>query len=58
MSRYELLRQFADSWALLGMCLLFLGFVGWTFRPGARRHHDEAARLIFRPEELGNLSDD
>ncbi|WP_313669808.1 cbb3-type cytochrome c oxidase subunit 3 [Sandarakinorhabdus sp.] len=50
MSRYELLRQFADSWALLGMCLLFLGFVGWTFRPGARRHHDEAAKLIFRSD--------
>lgn len=58
MSRYELLRHFADSWALLGMCLLFLGFVGWTFRPGARRHHDEAAQLIFRPEELGSHSDD
>lgn len=50
MSRYELLRQFADSWALLVMCLLFLSFVGWTFRPGARRHHDEAAQLIFRSD--------
>jgi len=50
MSRYELLRQFADSWALLAMCLMFLGFVGWTFRPGAGRRHDEAARLIFRSD--------
>ncbi len=52
MSRYEMLRHFADSWALLAMVLLFLGFVGWTFRPGARRHHEDAARLIFRPDDL------
>jgi cytochrome c oxidase cbb3-type subunit IV len=50
MSRYEILRHFADSWALLAMFILFLGFVGWTFRPGARRHHHDAAHLIFRSE--------
>jgi cytochrome c oxidase cbb3-type subunit 4 len=48
MSTYELLRHFADSWALLAMMLLFLGLVGFTFRPAARRHHDEAASMIFR----------
>ncbi|OSZ67030.1 CcoQ/FixQ family Cbb3-type cytochrome c oxidase assembly chaperone [Sphingomonas sp. IBVSS1] len=48
MSDYESLRHFADSWGLLAMTLLFLGFVGWTFRPGARRRHDEAAAMIFR----------
>lgn len=58
MSRYELLRHFADSWALLGMCLLFLGLVGWALRPGARRHHDDAARMIFGPEPVGSDSDD
>lgn len=50
MSQYELLRQFADSWALLAMLLLFLGLVGWTFRPGARRHLDDAATMIFRSD--------
>jgi cytochrome c oxidase cbb3-type subunit IV len=50
MSRYDLLRHFADSWGLLAMVFLFLVFVGWTFRPGARRRHDEAARLIFRSD--------
>lgn len=53
MSRYDLLRHFADSWALLAMVCLFLGFVGWTFRPRARRHHDKAAQMIF-----GSDSDD
>jgi cytochrome c oxidase cbb3-type subunit 4 len=58
MSRYEVLRHFADSWALVGMCLLFLGLVGWTFRPSARRHHEDAARLIFTPEKPGSDRDD
>ena len=48
MSDYELLRQFADSWGLLAMLVLFLALVGWTFRPGARRHLDDAATMIFR----------
>ncbi|WP_353216775.1 cbb3-type cytochrome c oxidase subunit 3 [Sandarakinorhabdus sp.] len=51
MSTYELLRQFADSWALLAMVVLFLGLIGWTFRPGARRHLDDAARSIFRSDK-------
>jgi cytochrome c oxidase cbb3-type subunit IV len=58
MSTYELLRQFADSWALLAMLLLFLGLVGWALRPAARRHYDDAANLIFRPDSLGSERDD
>lgn len=58
MSTYELMRHFADSWALLAMTLLFLGLVGWALRPTARRHYDEAAQLIFRPEKSGSDSDD
>jgi cytochrome c oxidase cbb3-type subunit 4 len=50
MSDYETLRHFADSWGLLAMTLLFLGLVGWTFRPGARRHLDDAANMIFRSD--------
>lgn len=50
MSDYELLRHFADSWGLLAMTLLFLGLVGWTFRPGARRRLDDAATMIFRSD--------
>ncbi len=47
---YDALRHFADSWGLVMMAVLFAGFVGWTFRPGARHHHDTAATSIFRPD--------
>ena len=51
---YDELRHFADSWGLVMMAVLFLGFVGWTFRPGARDHHDTAARSIFQPDPPGS----
>ena len=44
---YEDLRQFADSWGLLFMALLWLGFALWTFRPAAKNMHDDAANMIF-----------
>lgn len=50
---YETLRQFADSWGLVAMTLLFIGLVGWTFRRGARPHHDRAAHMIFEDEDNG-----
>jgi cytochrome c oxidase cbb3-type subunit 4 len=48
MDTYGLLREFADSWALLALTLIFLGVVGWAWRPGSRRIHDDAAKSIFR----------
>jgi cytochrome c oxidase cbb3-type subunit IV len=48
---YDALRHFADSWGLVMMTVLFLVFVGWTFRKGASRHHDTAANMIFKDEE-------
>lgn len=48
---YEALRHFADSWGLLLMTLLFLSFIGWTFRKGAATHHDRAATMIFKDDE-------
>jgi cytochrome c oxidase cbb3-type subunit 4 len=50
MSAYDSLRHFADSWGLIAMNALFLLLIGWTFRPGARRHLDDAANSIFRSE--------
>jgi cytochrome c oxidase cbb3-type subunit 4 len=57
MSSYELLGHFADSWALLAMMLLFLCLTGWALRPGARRHYDDAANLIFRSDTGGDGDD-
>lgn len=44
---YDALRHFADSWGLLIMAIMFLCFVGWTFRPRAHRDHKRAADSIF-----------
>ena len=51
MELYSLLREFADSWALLALFSIFLGVVFWAFRPGSRTLHDEAANSIFRHEK-------
>ncbi|MFV0293678.1 MAG: cbb3-type cytochrome c oxidase subunit 3 [Paracoccus sp. (in: a-proteobacteria)] len=50
MDLYTLTRQFADSWALLALVLVYLGVVVWAFRPGSGQSHEEAAESIFRNE--------
>jgi cytochrome c oxidase cbb3-type subunit IV len=52
METYTLLRQFADSWALLAMTLGFVGIVLWTLRPGARALHRDTARIPLRNDRL------
>lgn len=44
---YEALRHFADSWGLMFMGFLWLGFTLWAFRPSAKSMHDDAANMIF-----------
>lgn len=51
MDMYSLLREFADSWALLALTAVFLGMILWVLRPGSRKLHDEAANSIFRNEK-------
>jgi cytochrome c oxidase cbb3-type subunit 4 len=48
---YESLRHFADSYGLIMLGLIFLTMVGWTFRPGATRHHARAATMIFDEDQ-------
>jgi cytochrome c oxidase cbb3-type subunit 4 len=48
MDMYSLMREFADSWALLALFVIFLGVVVWAFRPGSRAVHDDIAKSIFR----------
>ncbi|WP_109354225.1 cbb3-type cytochrome c oxidase subunit 3 [Sphingorhabdus sp. EL138] len=47
---YEALRHFADSWGLLFLGIIFLTMIGWTFRPGSGRKHEEAAHMIFEED--------
>jgi len=50
---YEALRHFADSWGLVFMGVLFVVFVGWTFRKGASDRHDKCANMIFEEDDHG-----
>lgn len=52
MDTYSILRQFADSWGLLAMFLFFGGVVLWTFRPGSRAQHDDAANIPLRNGDM------
>jgi cytochrome c oxidase cbb3-type subunit 4 len=55
---YDAMRHFADSWGLIFMGLVFLTFIGWTFRPNANRHHKDAANLIFDDSHEKGGNDD
>lgn len=48
METYSLLREFADSWMLLALTVIFVAVIFWAFRPGSRPVHDDAANSIFR----------
>lgn len=51
MDTYSLMRQFADSWALLALFVFFLGVILWAWRPGSTRLQQDAANSIFRNEK-------
>ena len=55
---YDQLRIFADSWGLVLMVVLFVTFVGWTYRPGASRRLDEAANMIFKDGDFRDGADE
>ncbi len=47
---YSLLRQFADSWGLLYLFLLFVGVIAFTFRPGSKERAEEIAQIPFEED--------
>jgi cytochrome c oxidase cbb3-type subunit 4 len=51
MDTYSLLRQIADSWALLVLFLIFIGVILYAFRPGSKDVHRDAADVPFRHED-------
>jgi cytochrome c oxidase cbb3-type subunit 4 len=57
MDTYSLLREFADSWALLAMFLFFASVIAWAFRPGSRATHDEIAQIPLRNEVAQDACD-
>ncbi len=48
---HETLRHIADSWGLLFLVLVFLGAIGFAFRPGGRPHQDAARLIPLRDED-------
>ena len=50
METYNAMRHFADSWGLLFMALFFVGVVLFAFRPGSRRHAQEAAQIPLKED--------
>ena len=52
MDDYSILRLFADSWGLVAMFLFFVGAVLFALRPGARKIHDDIARIPLRNDRL------
>jgi len=47
---YNDFRHFADSWGLVYLIVLFVGFVAYTFRPGARKKAKDAADIPLKGE--------
>ena len=51
METYSFLREFADSWMLLGLFAFFIGVVIFVFRPGATKVYENPANIPFRHED-------
>ena len=51
METYSWLREFADSWMLLFLTLVFTAVIFWALRPGSPKVHDEIAASIFRNDD-------
>jgi cytochrome c oxidase cbb3-type subunit 4 len=45
---YETLRQFADSWALIAMIVIFIAVVAFVFRPGSKKQYDRASKIPLK----------
>ena len=56
METYTLLREFADSWVLLALTLIFVFVFLWSFRPGSNRIHQQAANVVFRNDDKPGAS--
>ncbi len=52
MDTYSFLRQLADSWVLLGMCVFYIGAIVWAFRPGSRAVHNDIANIPLRNDTV------
>ena len=47
---YEILRQFADSWGLLYLFVVFIGVIVYLLRPAAKQQAKDAAQIPFNED--------
>jgi cytochrome c oxidase cbb3-type subunit 4 len=47
---YDSFRHFADSWGLLYMLAIFVFVILFMFRPGAKRHAQNAANIVLKDD--------
>ncbi len=47
---YQTVSEFAKTWGLVYMVVLFLGVLIYALRPGAKEKFDEAARMPLRED--------
>ncbi len=47
---YETMRQFADTWGLVGLTVLFVGIVIFVFRPGSRQRYEDDANIPLKED--------
>ncbi len=50
METYSTLREFADSWFLIGMFGFFGLAVVWAFRPGSTKTYNEISQIPLRDD--------
>ncbi len=48
---YTSMREFAASWGLVYLFLLFVAVVLFTFRPGSKKIADETAQIPFKEDD-------
>lgn len=48
---YNIFREFADSWGLLYLLILFVGVILFTFRPGSGNKANEIAQIPFKEDD-------
>ena len=53
MDTYSILREFADSWFLIGMFAFFLGACIFAFWPSLRSAREDAANIPLRDDVAG-----
>jgi len=47
---YTSFREFADSWGLVYLFLLFVGVIFFTFRPGSKKQAEKIAQIPFKED--------